>query len=254
MSVAIAAQPPAAQATKPQRTFTWKLQAALARAARQALPCNQHMQAVPVLAAADQQKADFLSDVPMFASAKAAVVFAIMRDGSPSRPFYSTHLDKMTLIGINSSGLSTLDAAAQAGIIMAVLVRGLGGSSVSALVAASAPHMVPCSCERECCSGHRVFRPWRYAIDYLVQASQEECEAKSALRRDLLVKIYDRGRLDEIAKQYDLEETDIVEHHRALLRWLRGAKGKRGEAGIEGLERKAWREAESVLRDHRIVG
>lgn len=252
MSVAIAI--PVEPQQKPERTFTWKLEAALARAARAALPCNAHLGAnIPVLATAERQQPDFLADVPMFGSAKQAVVFAITRDGSPSRPFYATHLDKMTVIGVNSSGLSTLDAAAQAGIILAVLVRSLGGSLVSALVAATAPRMIPCACDRECCSGQRVFRPWRFAIDYLTQESQSHCEAHSALRRDLLVKIYDRGRLDTIARGHELEESDIVDHHRALLRWLRGAKGKKGEEGVEGLERRAWREAESVLRDHRIV-
>lgn len=241
---------------KIKRTFSGRLQVALARAARAALPCNAHADTpIPVLASADPQAPDFLSDRAMFDSARRAVRFAVTRDGNPSRPFFSRFLDKTTLVGLNSSGLSVLDAAAQAGIILALVVRHLGQVPTAALIASCSPQTVPCNCRRPCCSGKRVYAQWRYAIDTLTCAALEVTgpRANSRLRSALVLKIYGHGKLIDIANALEVDIDTVSKHHKRLLQWLQGSRGKGGEEGVEGLESRAWVEAESVLRDHRIV-
>lgn len=250
-----------APADKAARKFVQRLQMALQKYALENLPCNAKRGAsvgveVPVLAAADKQTPGFVADVALFDSARRAVRFAVTRDGNPSRPYYARALDKA---GLGGQGLSGLDAAGQAGIILAVLQRSLGSVNVAVLVATCAPIMRPCTCKRACCSGKVINPQWRYALNLLCQESRGWLAAGSRwsypLAEALLTKVYGGNQTYlDIANDLGLDQELVARHHKSFIVRLRGAKAKPNCEPVEGLEIVSWRDAESVLRDHNIVG
>jgi hypothetical protein len=69
------------------------------------------------------------------------------------------------------------------------------------------------------------------------------------------VKIYG-GKMTflEIANDLKVDQETVSRHHKVFLTKLRGSKAKRDSEGVIGLEAIAWRDAETALRNHRIVG
>jgi hypothetical protein len=192
---------------------------------------------------------------PYFPNAAAAIRFAVTRVGSPQRPASSRMLDA----SLGGRSLSGLDAVAQAGMILNAL-EPLGRLPVATLIAASAPRTLPCYCRRPCCSGHRLHQSWGEAVHTITEEARrvlppEARLATYALRAAIVVKIYGGHKsFREIADQVDVAVDTVSDYHRAIHRWLLGAKaGKWGE-GLEGIEPLAWREAETVLRQVGIVG
>ena len=189
----------------------------------------------------------------LFMSAKNAIRFAVTRDGAPSRPMSSRMLDTM----MGSRDFAGLDGAAQAGMIMSMLAP-VGPIQIAVLIASSAPRSVPCECRRPCCSGRKLNHYWRTAVDTLAHESARALPAGSkssyALRSALLVKIYGGGQsFKHIADELKMDEETVSRQHRAILIWLQGAKAKKYSDAVEGIESIAWREAESILREHGIV-
>lgn len=229
--------------------FTSSLQASLARAAR--------MVACPIKYPPGQEPAEFTTQLferPLFDSSRKAVLFAVTREGNPARPYFSRILDKT--IGGAGTGLSGNDGAAQAGVIMSV-IRRLGTVSTATLIASCAPASVDCECKRSCCGGKKLFTPWHDAIGVLADASVlVPCRAIYPLRLAILVKLYAKKlKLAEIAEQLELDADTVAKHHKTITRWLHGAPaGKNGEPAVVGIESEAWKDAESTLRNHGIVG
>lgn len=217
-------------------------------------------------------------DPPLFTNAAKAVRFAVTRMGSPSRPV----MNRMSDASLPDTGLAGLDGAAQAGIIMSVLHE-LGIVYEAALVAASAPRMLNCACRRPCCSGRAFNATWNAAINTLCDemvimklrgggllvtakgpvaayalltneaVSQVDCE--HAIKLGAVLKIYGSNlTLVKISAETGKHPDTVGKYHQAIHRWLKGATAGRHSEGVEGVEPKAWKEAETRLRDLGIVG
>ena len=193
----------------------------------------------------------------LFQSAREAIRFAATREGNPKPPLSSRMV--ATTPGTRVLRvLAGLDAAAQAGMIMNV-IGSLGRLAVAILIADAAPQSMPCSCRRPCCSGHQINRQWRLAIDTIAQDAVRALPAGSktsyALRSSVIVKIYGgKTTFVEIAKELKVDQETVSRQHRAIHTWLRGAKAGKMTDAVVGIESIAWRDAESALRNHGIVG
>lgn len=193
-------------------------------------------------------------DAGLFRDAKSAIRFAVTCDGSPARPASSRMLDTTT----GARDFAALDRAAQAGMIMNIL-EGQGRVQVATLIASAAPRFIQCACRRPCCSGKRLNSFWRSALDTLAQDSvyalTEGSKLNYALRAAIIVKIYGGGQTyKDIADELILNQETVSRQHRSIYSWLKGAKAGRTSDAIEGVESIAWREAETALRRHGIVG
>lgn len=194
------------------------------------------------------------SDEPaLFHSAEQAMRFALTRAGKPPRPASSRMLDATG----SGRGFTELDAAAQAGMILNV-VEGAGRLAMAIMTATVAPRSVPCYCKRPCCSGQAINFEWHRAINIIAEEAYAgaPCHASYTLRAACVLKIF--GAKDSsyraIAEDLAMDPETVSKHHKAIVRWLRGAKGKHGEPPVVGLESITWRDAEDALRGAGIVG
>jgi hypothetical protein len=196
---------------------------------------------------------DQVGNVPLFTSARTALLFST-KDGAPPRPASSRMLDATT----GARDFEGLDGAAQAGMILNIL-EGQGRLAVAVLIASCVRGTTPCACRSPCCSGNRTNAHWAAAIDTISQASRRWLPAGSrwtyALASAIVVKIYG-GKMTflEIANDLKVDQETVSRHHKVFLAKLRGAKAKRDSEAVLGLEAIAWRDAETALRNHRIVG
>lgn len=204
---------------------------------------------------------DAAEDPAPFHSAEGALRFALSREGQPGRPLAS----RMTDTSGPRSSLVGLDAAAQAGMIISAL-QPIGAVKYAILCAKVAPNTVPCTCRRACCRGWVPNRIWNEAIGVLAYAAGrlEVCAGTHfRLRQAIIAKVcaeepHDRRKavtLKAIANELEMDVDTVSTHHRAIVTWLHGKKaGRDGSPPQEGLISVAWRLAEDVLRDARIVG
>lgn len=191
-------------------------------------------------------------DDPPFRNARAAVIFAVNREGAPARPLQSRMVDAT---GERSRELSGLDGAAQAGMILNVL-DGLGQVAVAALKASCGTRTVPCSCRSACCSGAKINREWRDAVERLAQEAIGWTDGASySVCRAVIIKIYGQKKsFVEIAQETGTDAAECGTHHKVILRKLMGGKAGRHGDACEGIESTAWAEAETLLRHFDIVG
>jgi hypothetical protein len=220
---------------------------------------NQSSQPGPSSSPPEQE-----GEPPPFRTAHAAIRFAFLVNGQPSRPLMNRMCDTVT----GDRLFAGLDRAAQAGIIVSALRRALERSQFAALTADALPSDSRCFCRSPCCCGWRVHSGWKDAVDQLADdaASIMPKRVGQRLRAELVAKIcsekthhgHSRKQitLQSIAADLELDVDTVSKHHRALVRWLKGApRSKDGSSvAIEGLIQGAWREAESALRDAGIVG
>jgi hypothetical protein len=193
---------------------------------------------------------------PPFSSARQAMAFATRRAGGPLRPLMNRMGDRSSGGG---AGLSGLDAAAQAGMVLNA-VGGLGRLARACLVAGSAPRLLPCGCRRPCCCGRMINDDWRDAVEVVSAEAALRVIAiemrSRELRSAVVVRIYSGREITflEMGRRFAADPDTISKYHRALHAWLMGAPA-RGEApAAEGVDRAAWREADQALRDRGIVG
>lgn len=192
-------------------------------------------------------------DEPMFASAEAAVRFALSIEGRAPRPEMNLMLDR----SVGWSELSALDRAAQAGMILNIIER-QGRLAMAVMTAAVAPRWKSCSCRRPCCSGQEKNLDWHRAINIIAEeaVAHVPSRAKYLLRLACVLKVY--GARDssykEIAEDVFVDEETVSKHYKAVLRWLRGGKVPAGCAPNPGAEHAIWREVEDSLRVVGIVG
>lgn len=222
-------------------------------------------------------------DAPLFSSAWEAVSFAVTRVGAPSRPL----MNRMTDATLPDTGLGGLDGAAQAGIIMSALHR-LGTVEEAALVAACAPHSLPCACRNPCCSGKRFNNVWSAAISTLCdqmvilsnagsvwvtgngphvdlmlaedarprpKSEVSRVEIDRGIRIGVLLKIYNTNlTIVSIATDSGKHVNTVSKYHHAIHKWLKGSKAVKNAEAADGIEPLAWMDAETALRNIGIVG
>lgn len=205
-----------------------------------------------------------VEDDPPFHTTRHAVTFAVTRAGAPLRPL----MNRMADGAPGGSGLSRLDAAAQAGMILGA-IGGLGDLARSLLIAGAAPKTLPCDCRRWCCSGRGINEDWRDAIESITSAAERlgvfslansgggAVRIGRAARSAIVIKIYSRSPITftDISRKTDVSADALARHHRVVLGWLMGRPGWRvGETRDEGADPLAWRAADELLRDRGIVG
>jgi len=196
-----------------------------------------------------QQPSVSICEAALFSSAVQAVRFAITQSGQPKRPASSRMLDATRA----RREFSALDQAAQAGMILNI-VEGAGSLGMAIMIASTAPRSLPCECKRPCCSGKAINFEWHRAINAIAQAAPTH--AKYMLRVACVLKIF--GASDssyrKIAEELSVDQETVSKHHKIILRWLRGAKGSKGEPPSVGIESTTWSNAEDALRASGIVG
>ncbi len=193
-----------------------------------------------------------LTEVPQFASAHAAVKFAVNIVGRPMRPTMNRMSDKSG----GGNGLTDIDAAGQAGIIMAK-IRDLGDVMAAALIARSATRVLKCECKRPCCKGEYTNSEWLSAIDVLARKCYEKpcgCHTSYFVRSTMVRRIY--GEMHTFVSIAELTEYDrdtISVHHARIHRWLLGQKASGVYAAKDGIENIGWNKIETSLKAANIV-
>jgi hypothetical protein len=194
----------------------------------------------------------YTEPTPLFGSARAAMRFAVTRDGNPCRPVQSRMTDTTT----GKRELAGLDGAAQAGMILNI-VGTHGPLAVAVMTADVAPRSKPCSCRRACCKGHADNHEWAIAIDTICQYATTyiPINVAYALRSAIVRKIYGETiTMPDIAARTRLHVNTVGNHHATIRAWLKGAKADKNGGAIQGVEPAAWSAAETSLRNYGIVG
>lgn len=202
--------------------------------------------------------------VPLFASAHAALTFALNYSMQQyDRPIMNKIASGELAAGIalgGGKGLSGLDGAGQAGMIRAELAR-LSPVDQAVLVVHAAPLQIPCGCGIACCSGWKVNPEWQDAMSVLTSAAASGalsgCVSNGRLRSALIQRLFGaKVTLAELADRYDVDEKTVSAHQTKLKRWLFGQadrKSKGGEAdksneNTAGLHHRAYRVLSDRLR------
>jgi len=191
-------------------------------------------------------------DQPLFLSVQDAVKFATQFNHEVI-PRSSMNQMMSPSTGDNR-GLSGLDGAGQAGIILCAVheldtpLQGL------TLVARTAPHYHTCSCGAPCCSRKIVNWAWMECISSIVTILYEQQESKREsgkrgieynikLWRALVCKFFgEKSTLEEIAKSCEVS-VDTVTSHKKLI-----------NPTLKREEREGWDNLDNRLRDIKLVG
>lgn len=195
--------------------------------------------------------------VPLFASAHAALTFALnysmqQYDRPLMNKIASGELAAATALG-GGKGLSGLDGAGQAGMIRAELAR-LSPIEQAVLVAHAAPAQISCGCGIACCSGWKVNPEWQDAMSVLTSAAASGalsgCVSNGRLRSALIQRLFGaKVTLVELAERYDVDEKTASAHHAKLKRWLFGGADHKGD----GVHQKAYRALSERLKACRWI-
>lgn len=187
--------------------------------------------------------------VPLFPSAHAALVFALNYSMQQyNRPLMNRIASGELTAGRapeGGKGLSGLDGAGQAGMILAELER-LRPIEQAVLVAHAAPSRVPCACGVACCSGWKINPEWQDAMAVLNTAAASGalsgCVSNGRLRSALIQRLFGvKVTLAELAERYDVDDKTASAHHAKLKRWLFGGADRRSNEEAVGLHQQAYR-------------
>lgn len=113
-----------------------------------------------------------------------ALRFAFAGQNGYERPL----INRMTDTEASREGLSPVEAAAQAGMMLAE-IKQLGPLTEQVLRARYMRQKEPCTCRSPCCSGKRIDLVWDAAVSYLTQAVAvhlEGCKTNYKIRRTLI--------------------------------------------------------------------
>lgn len=190
-----------------------------------------------------------MSDQALFESAADALRFAFhFSHQQYDRPLINRMADKR--LGGEGKGLSGLDGAAQAGMIRRELSE-LSNLHQALLIARFAPHFLPCSCSRACCSGQAINFEWREAVRTVTSHACEVLPGgagKFRLRQELVARHFGhKGTLTDIAERCGVRRQAASDHNSLIINWLRGSQGKREKGGVVGEEEKAIAAASAIL-------
>lgn len=189
-----------------------------------------------------------MSEEALFKSAADALRFAF----NYSHQQYDRPLMNRMMGGEGGSGkgLSGLDGAAQAGMIRRELST-LSNLQRAALLARHAPHTLPCTCRRPCCTGQSVNFEWRDAVNTVASYACDLVPGGAGrfrLRRDLVFRLYGSGRtLASIAKRCGVTERTVSTHNGLIVPWLRGTPERKDRPASPGVEQVAEHAATAVF-------
>ena len=130
-----------------------------------------------------------MNDEGQFESAASAVAFALnFSGGSYQRPL----INRLATPSAMGNNLGGLDRAAQVGMIRAEMAK-MGVIPESFLIASKAPHKLPCSCGRPCCTKSRPNTEWQQAIHLLVNHTRDSlglCAHNYNLRKEIIFRYF----------------------------------------------------------------
>lgn len=205
--------------------------------------------------------AQYPEDEPLFSSAHAALTFA--------HHFVCQHYDPPAMVKMmrgpaigSGKGLSGLDGAAQAGMVLAQM-DSLPKLHHAILVARTAPPTVPCSCGARCCAKKRPNDEWERAIGYITQEAVgvlSGCLSHYRLRRAIVERcLGGKDAISKIAEECGVNRDTASNHNARILRWLRGDKPTKHaiQRVVDrkiGEEERAWAHMDELLRSVGLVG
>lgn len=193
---------------------------------------------------------------PLFESTHNALTFAFnFSDQQYDRPL----MNRLASNPVNhvSKGLSGMDGAAQAGMIVSRVML-MPALSQYIIFAQYAPIQLDCGCRRSCCIGKRPNPLWDEVI---IEISQAAIGAMSGvvthrvLRTAIVRKLFgDKSHRADVLQAADrcgLEERQAYNHQAAIKRWLDGTRGRKGSPGVRVIANE---HIQRLLIDSGIVG
>jgi hypothetical protein len=210
-----------------------------------------------------------MTEAPLFASSREALTFAANFKGETIKASTMNRMladmQKTDPEAVSSArkgapntmkGLSSLDRAGQAGLIMQLFYRLPDGVIPVALAAVLKPRDV-CSCRQPCCQGWRTNKFWFINLAYIDEAVWQWLEdtkpkgkkgaftLTAPLRAELVRQFFDRSSKQtqaDIAERFGLSEEGVASHQRKI--------GKH----LTGLIRDSFSKLDEILVEAGIVG
>lgn len=194
---------------------------------------------------------------PLFASAHNALLFAFnFSDQQYDRPLMNRMADDP--ISYVSKGLSGMDGAAQAGMIMSKLLK-LPALYQYIVFAAYAPKTISCPCNKPCCIGTKPNQEWLACIRMIEEAAITQalagCVSHRVLRRGIVQRAFgDKSIvLADIAEEAGVTQNTATNHNSRVRLWLHGQPARKGHEAVEGVKSMAMRAIEDALIDFGMV-
>lgn len=199
------------------------------------------------------------TETALFASAHNALLFAFNFSAQQyERPMMNRMADDP--VKHVSKGLSGMDGAAQAGMIMSRIML-MSPLSQFIIFAHYAPMTLPCTCPRSCCAGSKPNEFWEAVIREIGKASV--CGATPGvlsyrvLREAIVRKMFGdkSARADVLAaaERCGLEERQAYKYQAAVKLWLDGSKDRKGKLGTMGVRAIAHEHISRILIDSGVV-
>ena len=201
----------------------------------------------------------------LFQSAHNALLFAFNFSGQQyERPMMNRMADDP--VAYVSKGLSGMDGAAQAGMIMSRIML-LSPLSQYIVFAHYAPKALACDCPRPCCAGKKPNELWEAVINKISRASIAAATPgalsyrvlRDAIVRKMFGDTSHRGDVLAAAEKCGLEKRQAYNHQAAIKLWLDGVKetkSKKGKItpGVMGVRGIAFEQVDRLLVDSGIAG
>lgn len=198
-------------------------------------------------------------DQPLFESADSALRFAFSYSTQQYSPTPMARIMRGT-VG-SGKGLVGNDGAGQAGMVRAELEH-IGELNLAILIAQFAPPHLPCDCGASCCSRRRLNPEWNAAVHFLTEQTAALFAGSLShyrLRRGLIERYFGARRdangkklsVERLSEECGVHRHTAASHNERLTRYLRGTKGINGEIGVQA---RAMRVVDEILREHGFVG
>lgn len=160
-------------------------------------------------------------EAPLFKTARGALLFAFnFTHGTVKKPFIAS------LVGGNrpGRGLSGLDGAGQAGMILAE-VRQMEGVRQRILACRYSPQKNPCACRRPCCGGFVLNPEWAEAVewltDHILKAALAGTVSNFRLRRALVCRYFGLEiSISRVADECRVKRDTAAEHNKRVVTYF----------------------------------
>lgn len=203
-----------------------------------------------------------MSHEPLFKTTHDALLFAFnFSDQQYDRPLMNRYADDP--VSYVSKGLSGMDGAGQAGIIMSRLLD-VPPLCQYVIFAQYAPKTISCDCGRACCRGHKDNRLWLAAINEISRAALTQalpgCVSHRVLRDGIVRKLFERKRekhkivLSDLAERCGVPQRTATDHSAKIRRWYFGVNASKDREAVIGVRQVAEAHTETVLTACGIVG